>query len=202
MQYCYGPTHNSKNDFDINENRKSSFSHIANTSSLPLQSSGKIYFPNTKLKKNFITGTPSTSSPHSSPQQMPRQHPSQSSQQHKSPWSSPKLMLKTNNSTQRASSAGQRREKMQRGYSQDVDSAHETLRRRTALLRMQDCSLSYDLDNENEPLFTQLSTKANTSTGSVVVAVTPPRIPTPTTLPLPTFAHHQNQHQTRTSYNP
>lgn len=33
---------------------------------------------------------------------------------------------------------------MQRGFSQDVDTAHETLRRQAALLRLRDVSLGYD----------------------------------------------------------
>lgn len=138
----------------------------------------------------MITGGQINSLSHSSSQQ--RQNHSQGLQQFNTPWSSSKLMIKANNSSAKhtsSSTTAQRRKTMQRGYSQDIDSAHETLRRRTALLQLQDSSLSYDVDNKNELFFNQLSTKKNISTGSVVVAITPPRIPTPTVMPLPNFNH-------------
>uniref|UniRef100_A0A915D676 DUF7153 domain-containing protein n=1 Tax=Ditylenchus dipsaci TaxID=166011 RepID=A0A915D676_9BILA len=90
---------------------------------------------------NSPTTTPTTSS-----------NQSLSQQPSISPWSSPKLL---------AASAAVRRREMLRGYSQDVDSAHETSRRRTALLRMRDRSLGYDCE---ESLF--LSSLGNSAGGS------------------------------------
>uniref|UniRef100_A0A914E784 DUF7153 domain-containing protein n=1 Tax=Acrobeloides nanus TaxID=290746 RepID=A0A914E784_9BILA len=58
-----------------------------------------------------------------------------------SPWTAVSLSPKTNHQHLRPP-----RNPMMRGYSQDVDSATETARRRTALLRIRDRSLGYDLE--------------------------------------------------------